>query len=782
MQRKTLVLLALCLACASAGHAAPHVWLDTALAADGQSPLLTSSPAGAFSDSGMYFYDNDGTGGQVWFIRNSTMTAVRKTNMTSPLGWRNGIFTFFRGHVWFVGNYSSTPGDDEPFVTDSSSTGAHGVADLTPGTNGSWVTYHPGRTKMFISSWDSLWVTDGTPAHTFNALTWHSTRSWGLDAFTSIGTVATLGDTVFAGVTINSAYGTPSQGVYAVGTEFGWGDIVPGSRSAYVGAIFAAPAHNAVYFTGNDSVGNAELFIIEPNGPGGDYKARLYATLNPGGGWGSSPGNFHAFGNKVYFVARTDATGNELWVIDSAGAVPRMVADICPGSCSSDPDHFAMAANGVLMFKAFTQDHGDELWRTDGTAAGTRLVQDLNGTMYNSYPDSIAPWGNGVVFNASPDTSGLRLYYSEGDTIEELHDFWPSTTAPTSRSYEALSLGVVGNQIMLFTNTGGNRNRWVRVTPDQMPTLSQLPDTLRMREDTPLTLSLDSLGLHDDHASLANIGVQLSFSSPAQTLISLDTSALSGVHRSFRLVPASNASGTVTLRVRISDGGQDTTLVRPVVVTPVNDLPTLSVSAPTHFNILEDDTLTLQPATFGATDVEGDSIRIRIVPGTATGLTAQTDSLTWISLAHDQFGSLPLSVKIGDGKGWITWPCTLMVAPVNDAPVFAGPHTLTLDTAKLGQWTFQATDVDNATLTYSVVNQPSTMVVDNLGDRISLFWRITSVPDPIYVIVADSAGLKDTVTITASNPVGILPGSRNAKRLLDHQEIHWYDLIGRRKE
>ena len=77
---------------------------------------------------------------------------------------------------------------------------------------------------------------------------------------------------------------------------------------------------------------------------------------------GSTPGEFVAIGNVVYFAAYDDSTGSELWRSNGTALGTVLVKDIRPGSGSSNPSSLTNV-NGVLYFAANNGVTGQELWR-----------------------------------------------------------------------------------------------------------------------------------------------------------------------------------------------------------------------------------------------------------------------------------------------------------------------------------------------------------------------------------------------------------------------------------
>jgi ELWxxDGT repeat protein len=74
------------------------------------------------------------------------------------------------------------------------------------------------------------------------------------------------------------------------------------------------------------------------------------------------PQNLAAIDGLVYFSAFQSETGREPWVSDGTAAGTRLLADLCPGSCSSSPQGFA-DADGLVLFVT-----------TDGTTITVRKL------------------------------------------------------------------------------------------------------------------------------------------------------------------------------------------------------------------------------------------------------------------------------------------------------------------------------------------------------------------------------------------------------------------------
>lgn len=94
---------------------------------------------------------------------------------------------------------------------------------------------------------------------------------------------------------------------------------------------------------------------------------------------GSSPVDFFEFNGKIYFSAKTESLGREIWVSDVSKNETVLLKDINPGTADGIFTFEPVVLNGFLYFFAIDGDSNGELWKTDGTETGTiKITDNLN--------------------------------------------------------------------------------------------------------------------------------------------------------------------------------------------------------------------------------------------------------------------------------------------------------------------------------------------------------------------------------------------------------------------
>jgi ELWxxDGT repeat protein len=133
-------------------------------------------------------------------------------------------------------------------------------------------------------------------------------------------------------------------------------------------------------------------------------------------GESSSPRQLIPLDGKVFFTARGNDSGEEPWVSDGTTVGTRMLADVCPGSCGSDPVLLGTAGHTVLWYAAEEPDGKPRLWRSDGTRPGTyRLADEITEIWKSNYRDPLYAAGGGAVyFVACTEAQGCEPWRSDG--------------------------------------------------------------------------------------------------------------------------------------------------------------------------------------------------------------------------------------------------------------------------------------------------------------------------------------------------------------------------------
>jgi len=219
---------------------------------------------------------------------------------------------------------------------------------------------------------------------------------------------------------------------------------------------------------------------------------------------GSFPQGYARAGGLVFFAADDGQSGSELWRTDGTAAGTFLVADACPGDCSSQPVVVAktersvffqafgrgfgpvdlwvtdgspagtvrlagplllpeagrgslfIASRGLLYFAANDLGHGAELWRSDGTAAGTFQVVDLRPGAAGSDPAELTELDGRLFFRAEDGERGPSLWTSDGtaEGTQRVRDPLPASAAHRGPSL----LRVVGRTLFFVAPVSRRRD------------------------------------------------------------------------------------------------------------------------------------------------------------------------------------------------------------------------------------------------------------------------------------------------------------------------------------
>ena len=196
------------------------------------------------------------------------------------------------------------------------------------------------------------------------------------------------------------------------------------------------------------------------------------------------------------------------------------------------------------------------------------------------------------------------------------------------------------------------------------------PESLRMQEDSPLTLFASQLLANDSDADLQAIVLSRILETSGMTVTDLGFGQL-------RITPDANYNGAAWFDYEIEDSTGRTAKARVTIdILPVNDAPVIA-SIPVLKGTEDQRFNATFPATF-VSDADGDAllVEVRGKGGVALPSWLQYDALTR-TLSGDPplnfNGALELEVAATDGSAQTIRDLIVSIAPVGDAPVLIAP-------------------------------------------------------------------------------------------------------------
>lgn len=209
-------------------------------------------------------------------------------------------------------------------------------------------------------------------------------------------------------------------------------------------------AGGKVYFTTRAADGGINLDVKTT---AGTTVLKDFNSSANSGSYQSTIRNLTAAGSNVFFVAKTDASGAELWVTNGTSAGTKLVKDLNPGAASSYPLDLT-AVGSKLFFTAAnlpgqtSEGDGYTLLQTDGTAAHTTMVPGPAGTTGPVNASDLVSFAGKLYF-----TSGNQLMMTDGTTTTAVGTF----PAPSTEQFGSpiADLAVVG-QKLYFEAFDGN--------------------------------------------------------------------------------------------------------------------------------------------------------------------------------------------------------------------------------------------------------------------------------------------------------------------------------------
>ncbi len=242
------------------------------------------------------------------------------------------------------------------------------------------------------------------------------------------------------------------------------------------------------------------------------------------------------------------------------------------------------------------------------------------------------------------------------------------------------------------------------------PVVTVSTNWISVQEDFGTPVIIQTTATDADIADTISVSVSAS-RAIVTAVISTPVNGQSTITNSITLTAIDNVNGTATLTVLVGDlGGQSHSTEIVVVVSPVQDAPTLNIPS-VALTVAEDFASTLTIAT--ANDDDGDPLLLSVVESTTGVVTVTTTaSAVLVSSLRNANGQTTLTITVNDGTQDTTAQVVINVTPLNDPPTLVIPRaTLTVLEDFVGAMTVATvSDVDGNTLTFTVIESTTGVI------------------------------------------------------------------------
>ncbi|MDF9798450.1 gliding motility-associated-like protein [Catalinimonas alkaloidigena] len=430
-----------------------------------------------------------------------------------------------------------------------------------------------------------------------------------------------------------------------------------------------------------------------------------------------------------------DASGTTVGTLSAQGGASETVTFSLPEG-EADNSNFSIQNDNQLV-TAFTADYDSKSsYQVEVQAQGDGDLEQTFNISVNPAPDPVFTL-DPDSFSAKEDFEGIQtitIVPAEGTPAAE-YSFEPqlSTIDFVDVSFDAENLEIIfqavnnafGSTEVLVTATDPNSGNTVTNTlniavnsENDNPTVSEIPPVNVTEDDPDETITLSDYFSDVEDATLDYAVEEIGNESLLTATIDETTAVLT---ISFN----ENASGNTSITVSATDdGGLSATATIDVQISGSNDAPVISdqnevsTDEDVDYQILLTDLIVedadnTYPAGFTLTIGQGDNYEI--VDGTTISPTANYN------------GELTVEVQVTDPEGASSNPfdLSITVEPVNDAPVASTIEDLEVEedaepvSIDLAPY---FSDIDNETLTYSVVSNTSDQIttdIDNASLQLS---------------------------------------------------------------
>lgn len=145
-------------------------------------------------------------------------------------------------------------------------------------------------------------------------------------------------------------------------------------------------------------------------------------------GWGESI----SFKGMTLMDGYSEKAGSEPWIAKGTRGSTHLLRQIVPGDRGSYPQSFVQTGN-LAFFTADSMRYGREVWYTSGKGMGTRQLLDLRRGQTGSDPKELTVAGKLLFWTADDGKNGRQLWSSNGRKTRRLTSLAPGLV---SRSWD----------------------------------------------------------------------------------------------------------------------------------------------------------------------------------------------------------------------------------------------------------------------------------------------------------------------------------------------------------
>ena len=184
-------------------------------------------------------------------------------------------------------------------------------------------------------------------------------------------------------------------------------DLNPTNVSDRVQMSSVKKIDDTIYFSGFTIENGYEPFTTNGTTPGTNLLKDIFVSDNYFDTSGAT--NFYKAGNIIYFTAKDNTNGLELWKTNGTAAGTEMIKDITPGNNTNSwaPGSF-IEFNNQLYFSKNDETNGTQIWKSDGTEDGTIMVTSNPQTTF--YGNQFFIYENLLFYSAYNATNGIELW------------------------------------------------------------------------------------------------------------------------------------------------------------------------------------------------------------------------------------------------------------------------------------------------------------------------------------------------------------------------------------